>query len=489
MSSSTRDSLVPKETCSVIKYLERYDPALYEVIDALCLKELFDVKKYKNGFTFLRPTKENVRKDFIDDAFRGKADEAYATLKSLIIPVALHNKRDFYNMRADIPNLHGKRLEVTAPNPDKIRICGVEIRKNSEFETPKFRKEENDKSCIWDWEGIPQQGGQDSRHKGNNGKKGGAVGGCDTCVTGGGSSDRSRLALAAECEAHARENNNKQCYLDQVASLLAWLHKENPEECCKVVCLLDYCPMTSFYLIFEPGMKGGHHVLSDELFNNWYKNRVLQPCPVKAYLHMLNKLEDNLNGGALATSAGRVAIKGAIDKAVDGCKPGILLPGSIGGVYESLEKRNQISDVKDVLPPACHEMFKSNPGLKCFQDEFRTFIHQAALDGGLDGAIHMAKGRMAGGIRARICDDVKYFRSIVGGSDVYDSGPAALVACHNFLYVPFTPSEVEKLGDDNAYKGMKAHKEELENMEKNTDSRRYEALKNALAFADEVGQC
>jgi len=150
-----------KKYCSILRFLEDNDKALYEVFDSLCIQTLLRPKGKANGVTFLWPRDSDYRKEIIDAAYGTNPEKALQMLKSLTLLDYLPQSSDFVTRRDDLPNALLHRVGVVGASDKLVKLSGgLELTKNA-----KFIPMEGRKLCVYDMTGK-QKGSKNKKQKG-----------------------------------------------------------------------------------------------------------------------------------------------------------------------------------------------------------------------------------------------------------------------------------------------------------------------------------
>lgn len=109
--------------CSILTYLEKHDPQLYDIIDQLCLARNFIPKRGTPGITFLRPDSAML-KEISRVAFGPDPEEAVAMIQSLIISDYLEKVSEFEDQKANIPTFLMTKLPVVSVKGKEVTLKG-----------------------------------------------------------------------------------------------------------------------------------------------------------------------------------------------------------------------------------------------------------------------------------------------------------------------------------------------------------------------------
>lgn len=128
-----------KKYCSILKYLEHQDPALYDIIDQLCLARNFLPRRNTAGVTFLRPDKEMLN-EISDAAYGNNPESAVNMIQSLILLDDLDSLSDFGAKKDDIPTFLMTKLPVDKVTDKAVTLTtGNTIVADNKFEARKDR--------------------------------------------------------------------------------------------------------------------------------------------------------------------------------------------------------------------------------------------------------------------------------------------------------------------------------------------------------------
>jgi hypothetical protein len=313
------------------------------------------------GVTFLSPASPDYRARVAT----ADPDEAARLVEALVIPDAFAKASEFKSRPA------GNRLGVlfmvkSAASQNRVAFEGFTAALANGFPP-------RDDAAIWvvtDGE-VPAEGPEYTppRAAKRNKKK------AQEAATTSDAGRRFRSALAADVssahiEVMARDRDATfNPYLAAVVSVLNHASVTCPEVARAVAPLLDYDPIVTFYLIFEPHRRAGakDYVLPDALLLDWGGKDLFSDA-VEEYL-----------GYFAAPPRARVSVVDVVDgvrQRIES-RPVHKRAEDITAAYEALATRNTIDGLEEALPEATHVLVAG--ARKQWQDEFRHVFH-AALD-------------------------------------------------------------------------------------------------------------
>jgi len=353
----------PARQCRIFQWVEAQDPSFAQAIRELCMEGPLAPGR-SGGVTFLYPKDKAFRDEIVEKAYSfDNADEAIRLLNSLIIPDALPQSSDF---RRPIGNRLGVKLTVEASEPGRIRLAdGVELVPAPGFAPMTDRARE---IAVWILaKGRPPLSGEvyrppeAARRPVRPPARGGGVSG----------NQRAALAMAVECD-FCRQMCADRCrtcnpYLAKVVSLLNYLRARQPALLQTALCVIDYNPAVSFYLLLEPWKAAGAPLIPDSaLFgDNAWNGLDLYSNAVAEYEAFFTQGAWNRN----ATAAGIETVRGQLNSQNNPR----ALPQLVVDVYRQLETKNTIAGGGPVLPAEAIAALQG--GKKLWQDEFRFFAH------------------------------------------------------------------------------------------------------------------
>jgi hypothetical protein len=326
--------------------------------DIVDLFEEFDIsstllnsKKLINGFTFLVPNNTYVKKI---SALGAKDEEvAVSRIMDLILPIPLSSIREWTSNKDDIPNMHNRKLQITNITNDGIALEGGAILLPLRYRT-------NEPVYFYEVTKAPVNTG-----KGKSSRK---VSSSTTKKQLDSASTNVRVAL------YDSLGNCKDIYnlaAHYCGSFLKWLSKNDNGLYVALIPLLDYCPITTFTILFEP-YKNAHYLLADNVINKWYDEMGNGDCSVFLMQTLQSHITCNAHSADYIREVNEVR-QDLLDES---------LPKKIGldinSIYDDLVFNNRVGSLGSVLPVATHTLLKSksskNYNIKLFQDELRFNI-------------------------------------------------------------------------------------------------------------------
>jgi hypothetical protein len=156
-------------------------------------------------------------------------------------------------------------------------------------------------------------------------------------------------------------------YLANVVSLLNFLKLRHKNLYQKALFVLDYEPITTYYLLMEPYKVCGKHFIPDEVLfggDGAWNGYIICSDAKAEYMGFFEGMGANFNTIISQADITRRRIMDTSDA------PQAVL--SLQDAYKTLETKNSIEGYD--LPP---EAKPSTEGLKLWQDEFRYVVHAA----------------------------------------------------------------------------------------------------------------
>jgi hypothetical protein len=362
--------------CRIFQWLEDQDAELAEAIHNLCLEGALSPGR-SGGVTFLYPKDKAYRAEIISKTYSDEADEASKMVESLIVPIALIAGADF-NSQA-VGNRLGVKLVVESAEGSKVKLAGgIELSLAEDFQTLSRRAGD---IAVWivTKGRLPLEGEAFKAPSGDRKKGRGVAGG----ARGGGIiSDRAVLATSLEgefdrCQSRDRCAGNNP-YLAKVVSLLNFLRAKHPEVFTKVLPMLDFDPIITFYLLFEPYKTSGDYIIPDSIMfgDGGWNGSDLFSNAVFEYEGMFRALELQNDGAFVFRDHAGVASQ--IDsqrQALSSSSNPRGAPPAVQEVYAKLASDNSIGGMRPILPEST---LAALGGLKkLWQDELRFIIREA----------------------------------------------------------------------------------------------------------------
>ena len=391
---------------------------IYELFDEL---DIFDTslssRKLKNGLTFLVPNTAYVSK--LKNLAEKSEDSATEQILNLFLPIYLPTVSDWSRNISDIPNMHNKRLQI-----DNITNDGIKLSNGTRLSRINFNVGKDPVALYAVTGGAVPKGTANTEKKLTK-----------TVTTNSQQSSRNvRKLLYASL--HTTNNVFNSCG-NYVGSFIKWLSKHDEVLYDAVLPLLDYCPITSFMILFEPD-KGGHYLLDEIIIDRWYSTHETNNGLMYLSKALSTKLVCNAHTRGYTSSVDDIRME-----ILDNKVPSQII-NHINGVYNSLVFDNVIGTVNTVLPQTTHMLLKkaSQKGynIKLFQDELRLTISALLSEG-------VTNNRLLEDVRSYIkllpaLNDIKTASSL--SKTEYVARVASLVNTTYFLYV--TPTYQGEFG-------------------------------------------
>jgi len=266
-----------KQFCRIFQWVEEKDKDFASAIQHVCMEGALSPKG-SPGITLLWPEDKSFRKEVIEKASEGEAEEAVKMIKSLIIPDYFKSLGDFDKRKDAVGSLLGVKYVVKFSG-GKASIMdqdGKELELSAtKFQT--FGTPQHQVLAVYCFKGgrLPLSGAAYERPRaapraarGDHGDRGtrGARGAGEAM-------SQTRAVIADMCAIkYIQYLNGKTLYhpyLAKVVSFLNFLKDKHPDMFITVIPLLDYNPFISFFIMFEPYKKQGTFLVSDEILGEW----------------------------------------------------------------------------------------------------------------------------------------------------------------------------------------------------------------------------
>lgn len=362
--------------CRIFQWIEDQDPEFAEAIHYLCLEGALSPGSRSTGVTFLYPKDRAYRQEIVDKAYGEEADEAVKLVESLIIPDALRTAADFG--RRPVGSKLGVKYAVESAGGAKVQLAGgVELAPASDFRP---RDDRADRLAVWVVEkGRLPLSGEDyrapmaeRRAKGGAARRGGNEGGERQALAAATEADFDRCMRRDGCREHHP-------YLARVVSLLKYLRARSPEAYQRVLPVIDYDPVVSFYLLLEPFKARGEPLLPDALLfgAGAWNGADLYENAVAEYEEVFRGLPAQAAPDGAYVFRDRAAVASQIDAirqhfASLNPRQG---PQLVQSAYATLAAQNTINGMGPVLPPDALAALSGSK--KLWQDELRFTLHEA----------------------------------------------------------------------------------------------------------------
>jgi hypothetical protein len=439
--------------CRIFQWVEQQDSEFADAIRQLCLEGALSPGGHVAGVTFLYPEDKAYRAEITAKAYSDAADEAVRMVESLIIPDILTSGADFNRSGHPIGNRLGVRLDVEKADAKSVKLAGgVEIKLASDFRPLAGRE---GKIAVWvvTKGRLPLTGAayQPPKSRGTRGgaRHGGAGDAAAPMLLP--LNERQNRAAAVESEFDVQMARDKCAssnpYLAKVASLLNFLRLDHSDLLRVVLPILDYDPVVSYYLLFEPYKTKGAHLISDAILfgpGGWNGAQIWEGNAVDAFEGFLRMAQEGtMDHGAVAA---------AVDKERQrllGMNPQSALREA-RGAYTRLADQNTIGGQGPVLPEGTRAALAG--GKKLWQDEFRFIIHEA-LQSVRQGPYSSASfGSVVRDLRFKYCgDDYENELTLLNPAITAGVAPRTelllmvrFINSTDFLYTPPPP---EAIGD------------------------------------------
>lgn len=376
-SKSTDKKMV--KYCNIMTFLDDHDSDLGSAINKLCLTR--SLQPRQSGITFLYPAEKSYHKDILEKAYSESPEHAVEMIKSLIIPVALLTAQDF--KKNSIGSLNGVGYTVKSAGSDGVVLEGsngdVTLKLNSSFKYLNKKSAGDDSIAVWDVVSgrLPLTGAEYKRASTKKTGKG------DKVYEGGAISASQRAILAAKVE-----NKFRMCcirqgdktydpYLAKTVGLLDYLNKNHKDLLTKLIPIVDYSPIVTFYLLVEPYKLKPPYLIPDEvLFGEHGWNCVVPFGDLSLLWQTI--LNGFFGAGTAKVFSDRASVAQQIDLArqslIDDQK-GIGTVSNVIGKYSSFMSSNSISGLSPILPDGTTALLSASK--KLWQDEFRYILYSS----------------------------------------------------------------------------------------------------------------
>ena len=377
--------------CRIFQWVEAQDPELAGAIRDLCLEGALSPGGPVAGVTFLYPKDKAYRAEIVDKAYSDDADEAVKLIESLIIPDALVQGSDFN--RRPVGSKLGVKYDVESVSDGKVKLAnGVELSAADDFSPLSSR---TSKLAVWTISKgrLPLKGeAYKAPAPERRAKIGGARhGGADAPLN-----NRQLLAANTEGEFDRCMREDK-CrthnpYLAKVVGLLNCLKamKEKAGDVLlKVMPILDYDPVVSFYLLLEPYKTQGEYLIPDSILfgNGAWNGAEAYGNAVTEYEAVFRSMSSQQAMSATDPQSKEPVVpyifrdRAAVVAQVDVIRQqfGALNPRqgpqTVQDVYVVLASQNTIGGMGPVLPDSTKNALAGSK--KLWQDELRFLVHEA----------------------------------------------------------------------------------------------------------------
>lgn len=369
MSSKKKPTL--QKYCRIYQWVEAQDPDFAQAIRDLCLEGHLSPGGKKRGVTFLYPADAAYRQEIVAKTYGADGDEAARMVEALIVPDAFVEGASFSQPGRQVGNLAGVLLPVEKATSKAVHLAGgVELARCETFLPRETRQSD---IAVWlvakgrlPTEGAPYTAPRAERPP--RARTGGAEGEAAAAPA---PASRAALALrtadrfieclqADRCRAHNP-------YLAVVVSFLNWLAAKHPERLAALRPVLDYDPVVSFYLLFEPYRTAGAgpYLVPEELLAEWGgADCCYQDGPAEFRKHFAG-----LTNPSLIAQVDAVRYEAA--------NAGRDMPKRVCAAYDELRAQNAVKGFGPVLPPEAAAAYAADccRQRRLWQDEFRHWAH------------------------------------------------------------------------------------------------------------------
>ena len=232
-----------KTYCSLYTFVKRTNDDLFNILDDTCTVGLF---RSRNDITFLNPNK-TLTKEIVKMVDKGHNEEAAEKVKSLFI----YGKHTSLNK--DVISYNNKKY--------KNDLSGLK----QLYEFKQFKDNQNASVFNYTFDEFPKEGEEVSRPSMNKSRGKGKKG--------------------------REDNNNKMLYTHELMntknyskviyalnSLLGYVKNNDDDAFNTVKTLIDPNMILSWYILVQPGKENTPYI-SNDMFNDWVKNNVLDELP------------------------------------------------------------------------------------------------------------------------------------------------------------------------------------------------------------------
>jgi hypothetical protein len=335
---------------SILEWVSAHDHDLAEAIKSAGLEGSLEPQN-GNGVTFLVPEDKTFREKLLEMDDDIDKSELTQKLNSLIIPEFFGQLNDFQSR--PVGNVLNARFKVNCEG-------GVTLKPAADFVNTAGR------AVYIMTEGSPPITGGGYQRPSRT-RRPQVRGGAESMYSPPSRPFRQELADRVE-----EEFNNcmlkDMCtsyhpYLANVVSLLNFLKRRHTDLYKKALFMIDYEPITTFFLLMEPYKECGSYFIPDAVLGGW-NGMILCSNATEEYMGFFKEMGEE--SGAIISQADKARRRiMAISDA-----PQAL--SALQSVYKIFEAQNSIEGYK--LPA---EAKPSTEGLKFWQDEFRFVAHVA----------------------------------------------------------------------------------------------------------------
>lgn len=338
----------------MLAHIKNRSQTLYEIFEEIDPDNfIFNSKKLKNGVTFLFPHDNYIEE--IRNALETDENLAIDVIRCLILTEFMPSPSNWHS--TNITNMHNKCIDVA-------KVSGKMITLGNDAVLERSNTYANEKIAIYNVKsGIVTKGKRRAPRKQskpvtNRGKLDGKI--------------RENLYNLLK-SAQSYRSLYTLC-LNYVGSFIKYIKKNNEVLYKSIGPYLDYCPIASFFILFEP-FKGAKFFIDTEIINAWYNESAQLPKNAKSLLMNIIKTS---SGDAYANPSNyKQNMQDLIDEITDQKMPSSIID-AIDDAYNTFVNNNEIGDMYGVVNVEAHEYMKTrcskSYNLKLFQDELRIRI-------------------------------------------------------------------------------------------------------------------
>lgn len=347
------------------KYIRNKSADLWNLFIELDIEDcVMTSKKLKRGFTFLFPDPEYI--SVIAKLSDTDEDAAIDIIRSLFITEFMQTPGEWNSHKNDIQNLHNYKVEIKSISGRTIELMGGALIEH----TRGFNRETDPVAVYNIIKGRIHKGTIKCNRK--------TVKKIIKTTT---SRDARRILYNSVINCQ----NPKNLCLGYIASFMQYLIRHKQKSLVENIApYLDYCPITSFMILFEPG-KGDLYFIDSSIINDWFSEDTSPPKNNRSiFQKVLMLVNDSKCTAYNNSSVVAKAIQELRDDAIDNRIPSSLIH-SLNESYNQLIYENSILNVRDVLPVGAFEYMQSRCtkqyNLKLMQDELRGIISSGLENG------------------------------------------------------------------------------------------------------------
>ena len=345
-----------EQSKTILEWISDHDSVLAEAIRAVNLDMALDPQN-GNGVTFIFPEDQQFREELSAMADNLDTTEFSRHINSLILPEFFQRPGEF-NSRT-VGNSLGVAFKVNCEG-------GIMLKPASDFTNSNGRA-----VYVMVGKGRPPTTGGGYK-KPTRPRRAQVRGGSNTQPP---SAYRPRQETANRVEEEFHKCMAKDfChsfnpYLASVVSLLNFLKLKHNELYKKALFVIDYEPISTFFILMEPYKVCGEHFIPDDVLfgNDGWNETFLCSNAVEEYMGFFREMAD-------ASSKIASQVDNARTRIMDIADPSQAII-ALQTLYSISENQNSIEGF--ALPPAAKPTSK---GLKLWRDELRFVIHLALLE-------------------------------------------------------------------------------------------------------------